>query len=52
MDASEPLRRVAIAAAFINPLAGAAAGADLKPLIGRNHLWYWSRGRWRQYGRR
>ncbi len=31
--AQEPLRRVAIAAVFTNPLAGAAAGADLKPLI-------------------
>jgi len=31
--AREPLRRVAIAAVFTNPLAGAAAGADLKPLI-------------------
>ena len=31
--AREPLRRVAIAAVFKNPLAGAAAGADLKPLI-------------------
>jgi amino acid synthesis protein len=28
-----PLRRVAIAAVFRNPLAGAAKGADLKPLI-------------------
>src|SRR5262249_43136582 len=28
-----PLRRVAIAAVFDNPLAGKAAGADLKPLI-------------------
>ena len=28
-----PLRRVAIAAVFENPLAGKAAGADLKPLI-------------------
>ena len=31
--ASPPLRRVAIAAVFENPLAGKAAGADLKPLI-------------------
>lgn len=31
--ARAPLRRVAIAAVFTNPLAGAAAGADLKPLI-------------------
>jgi hypothetical protein len=31
--AQEPLRRVAIAAVFTNPLAGAAPGADLKPLI-------------------
>jgi hypothetical protein len=31
--AREPLRRVAIAAVFTNPLAGAAAGVDLKPLI-------------------
>ncbi|HJT07294.1 MAG TPA: amino acid synthesis family protein [Stellaceae bacterium] len=31
--AREKLRRVAIAAVFTNPLAGAAAGADLKPLI-------------------
>lgn len=31
--AQEPLRRVAIAAVFRNPLAGAATGADLKPLI-------------------
>ena len=31
--AREPLRRVAIAAVFSNPLAGAAAGADLRPLI-------------------
>jgi hypothetical protein len=31
--ASRPLRRVAIAAVFENPLAGKAAGADLKPLI-------------------
>jgi len=31
--AREPLRRVAIAAVFKNPLAGAASGADLKPLI-------------------
>src|SRR5713101_4309704 len=32
-SASPPLRRVAIAAVFENPLAGKAAGADLKPLI-------------------
>src|SRR5262245_46031001 len=32
-DADPPLRRVAIAAVFKNPLAGKAAGADLKPLI-------------------
>ncbi len=31
--ARPPLRRVAIAAVFENPLAGKAAGADLKPLI-------------------
>lgn len=31
--ASPPLRRVAIATVFENPLAGKAAGADLKPLI-------------------
>jgi hypothetical protein len=31
--AQEPLRRVALAAVFANPLAGKAAGADLKPLI-------------------
>ena len=31
--ASPPLRRVAIAAVFENPLVGKAAGADLKPLI-------------------
>ena len=31
--ASPPLRRVAIAAAFENPLAGKPARADLKPLI-------------------
>jgi hypothetical protein len=31
--ASPPLRRVAIGAVFVNPLAGKAAGADLKPLI-------------------
>lgn len=31
--ASAPLRRVAVAAVFDNPLAGKAAGADLKPLI-------------------
>ena len=31
--AQEPLRRVAIATVFRNPLAGAVAGADLKPLI-------------------
>jgi amino acid synthesis protein len=31
--AKPPLRRVAIAAVFDNPLAGKAAGADLKPLI-------------------
>src|SRR5258708_23344193 len=31
--ASPPLRRVAIAAVFENPLAGKAASADLKPLI-------------------
>ena len=31
--ASPPLRRVAIAAVFENPLAGKAARADLKPLI-------------------
>ena len=31
--ANAPLRRVAIAAVFKNPLAGKAAGADLKPLI-------------------
>jgi len=31
--AQPPLRRVAIGAVFRNPLAGAAAGADLKPLI-------------------
>ncbi len=33
VSASPPLRRVAIAAVFDNPLAGKAAGADLKPLI-------------------
>src|SRR5438270_10977734 len=32
-SASPPLRRVAIAAIFENPLAGKPAGADLKPLI-------------------
>src|SRR5450755_342575 len=32
-SANPPLRRVAIAAVFENPLAGKAAGADLKPLI-------------------
>jgi hypothetical protein len=31
--AREPLRRVAIAAVFRNPLAGKPAGADLEPLI-------------------
>jgi Amino acid synthesis len=31
--AAEPLRRVAIAAVFANPLAGAVPGADLAPLI-------------------
>ena len=31
--ARPPLRRVAIAAVFENPLAGKAAGADLEPLI-------------------
>src|SRR6201993_2344528 len=31
--ATSPLRRVAIAAVFDNPLAGRAPGADLKPLI-------------------
>ena len=31
--ANPPLRRVAIAAVFKNPLAGKPAGADLKPLI-------------------
>src|SRR4029450_245306 len=31
--ANPPLRRVAIAAVFENPLAGKAAGADLTPLI-------------------
>src|SRR5256714_11491988 len=31
--ANPPLRRVAIGAVFENPLAGKAAGADLKPLI-------------------
>ena len=31
--AREPLRRVAIAAVFKNPLAGKPAGADIKPLI-------------------
>ena len=31
--ATPPLRRVAIAAVFKNPLAGKAADADLKPLI-------------------
>src|SRR5262249_17873726 len=31
--ASPPLRRVAIAAVFENPLAGKATGADLNPLI-------------------
>ena len=31
--AREPLRRVAIAAVFRNPLAGKPAGADIKPLI-------------------
>src|SRR5262249_33768712 len=31
--ANPPLRRVAIAAVFDNPLAGKPAGADLKPLI-------------------
>ena len=30
---SPPLRRVAIAAVFENPLAGKTAGADLQPLI-------------------
>jgi hypothetical protein len=33
VPAREPLRRVAVAAVFTNPLAGAAAGADLQPLI-------------------
>src|ERR1044072_3333720 len=33
VSATPPLRRVAIAAVFTNPLAGKAAGADLKPLI-------------------
>jgi hypothetical protein len=33
VHASPPLRRVAIAAVFENPLAGKAAGADLTPLI-------------------
>ena len=32
-SAEPPLRRVAIAAVFKNPLAGKAAGADLEPLI-------------------
>ena len=31
--ANPPLRRVAIAAVFRNPLAGKAAGADIQPLI-------------------
>src|ERR1700760_720899 len=31
--ANPPLRRVAIAAVFENPLAGKAAGADIQPLI-------------------
>jgi hypothetical protein len=31
--AREPLRRVAVAAVFRNPLAGKPAGADIKPLI-------------------
>ena len=31
--ANPPLRRVAVGAVFDNPLAGKAAGADLKPLI-------------------
>ena len=31
--ANPPLRRVAIAAVLKNPLAGKAAGADIKPLI-------------------
>ena len=31
--ANSPLRRVAIAAVFKNPLAGEAAGADIQPLI-------------------
>src|ERR1051325_7721441 len=31
--ANPPLRRVAIAAVFENPLAGKRAGAELKPLI-------------------
>src|SRR5947208_15868823 len=34
--ASTPLRRVAIAAVFETPLAGKAAGLDLKPLIDRS----------------
>ena len=33
VPAREPLRRVAIAAVFRNPLAGAAPGGDLQPLI-------------------
>ena len=33
VPASPPLRRVAIAAVFENPLAGKPVGADLKPLI-------------------
>src|ERR1700748_3171439 len=33
VSAKPPLRRVAIAAVFDNPLAGKPAGADLKPLI-------------------
>jgi len=32
-SAKPPLRRVAIAAVFKNPLAGKAAGADLEPLV-------------------
>jgi hypothetical protein len=32
-SAKPPLRRVAIAAVFKNPLAGKAVGADLTPLI-------------------
>src|ERR1700675_5221788 len=50
--ASPPLRRVAIAAVFENPLAGKATGADLKPLNIRSNSGLLSpRRHWRHLAR-